>query len=79
MLNSTPNAVVYDLEKKLLVEDGLTNLPYEGVIEGYFDTDLLSQTLREKFEQYKTLLKKKNLTDKDYAKIVELETYLEKW
>lgn len=77
VLNSTPNAVVYDLEKKLLVEDGLTNLPYEGVIEGYFDADLLSQTLREKFEQYKTLLKKKDITDKDYAKIVELETYLD--
>lgn len=77
VLNSTPNAVVYDLEKNLLVEDGLTNLPYEGVIEGYFDADLLSQTLREKFEQYKTLLKKKDLTDKDYAKIVELETYLD--
>ena len=29
VLNSTANAVVYDLEKKLLVKDGLTDLPYE--------------------------------------------------
>lgn len=39
-LNSTPNAVVYDLEKGTLVEEGLTNLPYEGVVEGYFGADL---------------------------------------
>lgn len=47
VLNSTANAVVYDLEKKLLVKDGLTDLPYEGVVEGYFDTDLLSAELRQ--------------------------------
>ena len=77
VLNSTPNAVVYDLEKNLLVEDGLTNLPYEGVVEGYFNVDLLSQELRKKFEEYRTLVKKEQLTDKDYAKIVELENYLD--
>lgn len=77
VLNSTPNAVVYDLEKNLLVEDGLTNLPYEGVVEGYFNVDLLSKELRQKFEEYKVLVKKEKLTDKDYAKIVELENYLD--
>jgi predicted ATP-binding protein involved in virulence len=48
ILNSTPNAVVYDLEKKTLVEDGLTNLPYEGIVEGYFGADLLSPLQQHK-------------------------------
>ena len=77
ILNSTPNAVVYDLEKGTLVEDGLTNLPYEGVVEGYFGADLLSQELREKFNEYRTLAQKPDLTDDDYARLAELEMYLD--
>lgn len=33
VLNSLDNAVIYDLEKKLLVSNGLQNLPYEGIVE----------------------------------------------
>lgn len=77
ILNSTPNAVVYDLEKGTLVEEGLTNLPYEGVVEGYFGADLLSQELREKFNEYRTLAQKPDLTDTDYARLAELEMYLD--
>lgn len=76
-MNSTPNAVVYDLEKGTLVEEGLTNLPYEGVVEGYFGADLLSQELREKFNEYRTLAQKPDLTDDDYARLAELEMYLD--
>lgn len=76
ILNSTANAVVYDLEKKLLVKDGLTDLPYEGVVEGYFDTDLLSAELRQKFTEYKEIVQKATLTDEDFARASELETYL---
>lgn len=77
ILNSTENAVVYDLEKKLLVKDGLTDLPYEGVVEGYFDTDLLSAELRQKFTEYKEIVQKATLTDEDFARASELETYLD--
>ena len=77
ILNSTANAVVYDLEKKLLVKDGLTDLPYEGVVEGYFDTDLLSAELRQKFTEYKEIVQKATLTDEDFARASELETYLD--
>lgn len=77
ILNSTPNAVIYDLEKNLLVPDGLVNLPYEGIIEGYFDADLLSQKLRQKFQEYKQLVLASELSDSDYAKIAELEYYLD--
>ena len=77
ILNSTANAIVYDLEKKLLVKDGLTDLPYEGVVEGYFDTDLLSAELRQKFTEYKGIVQKATLTDEDFARASELETYLD--
>lgn len=76
VLSSAQNAVVYDLENRTLVEDGLTSLPYEGIVEGYFNVDLLSKELREKFDQYKYLVQKQELTDSDYAQIAELEYYL---
>lgn len=77
ILNSTPNAVVYDLESHTLVEEGLTQLPYEGIVEGYFKADCLSQELREKFEEYKKIVQKTELTDRDFAKAAELEFYLD--
>ena len=42
--------MVYDLENRVLVENGLTNLPYEGIVEGYFQVNTLSQELQEKFD-----------------------------
>ena len=77
VLNSAQNAVIYDLEKRMLVENGLTNLPYEGIVEGYFGADRLSQELREKFEKYCELVKKADLTDNDFALAAELEMYLD--
>ena len=77
ILNSASNSVIYDLEKRMLVENGLTNLPYEGIIESYFGADLLSQELREKFEQYRALVQKADLTDEDFAVAAELEMYLD--
>lgn len=77
VLNSAQNTVIYDLEKHMLVEKGLTNLPYEGVVEGYFGADRMSQELRGKFERYKALVGKAELTDEEFAETAELETYLD--
>ena len=77
ILNSLDNAVIYDLEKRMLVPQGMGNLPYEGIVEGYFGADRLSEELRSKFERYKVLVNKGNLTDKEYAEIEELEYYLD--
>ena len=77
ILNSTPKAVIYDLETGTLVKDGLTDTPYDGIVEGYFGVDLLSQELRAKFEEYKALVQKPELTDADFAKAAELEVYLD--
>lgn len=77
ILNSIPNVVIYDLEKNLLVENGLDNVPYDGIVEGYFGADKLSDTLKQKFEQYKTLVKKKSLSDDEMNEIADLELYLD--
>lgn len=77
ILNSLENVTIYDLEKHLLVKDGLADVPYGGIVEGYFNADLMSSTLREKYERYKVLAKKKALTDDDFEEISDLEMYLE--
>lgn len=73
ILNSIDNAVIYDLETRTLVEDGLANCPYGGIVESFFDTDTLSSDMRRKLGRYKTLTEKVDLSDEDYAEIVELE------
>ncbi len=77
VLSSISNAVIYDLENQTLVEHGLSNVPYEGVVEGYFRVDKLSETLREKFDRYKILVRKENLSDDEMSEIAELELYLD--
>lgn len=77
ILNSAPNAVIYDLEKHILVEGGMENLSYEGIVEGYFEVDRFSQKLRKFFEEYKSLVSSEELSDLDYARIAELEDYLD--
>lgn len=77
VLNSIDNAVIYDLETQKLVNDGLANYPYDGIVEGYFHADKLSSDLRAKVIRYKELVGKLELTDEDYAEIVELEQDLD--
>lgn len=77
ILNSTEHAVIYDLENKTLVENGLTNLPYDGIVQGYFGVKTLSNDLQQKFQEYKALVTSPILRDEDYAKIAELSYYLD--
>ncbi len=77
VLNSIKNAVIYDLEKHLLVQNGLDDVPYDGIVEGYFCADKLSNTLKEKFERYKKLVRQLTLTDDEFSEIAELELYLD--
>lgn len=77
ILSSLDHAVIYDLENETLVKDGLKNLPYEGIVEGYFNVDKLSEELREKFERYKVLVSNDELSDEEYEEIDKLEFYLD--
>ena len=73
ILNSIDNAVIFDLETGTLVENGLANCPYDGIVESFFDADTLSADLRRKLDKYKALTEKATLSDEDYAEIVALE------
>lgn len=77
ILNSLEGVVIYDLEKHLLVENGLGNIPYDGIVDGYFGVDKLSDSLKGKFNRYKYLVKKKKLSDNEVGEIAELEFYLD--
>lgn len=77
ILNSLQDVVIYDLENRLLVKDGLDNVPYDGIVEGYFGADKLSDALREKFERYKALVEEERLSDDEMREIAELELYLD--
>lgn len=76
VLNSLDNVVIYDLENNIKVENGLSNIPYDGIVKGYFESDVMSNSLREKYERYKLIVNKEKLTDNDFEEIAELEMFL---
>ena len=77
ILSSLDNAIIYDLENETLVKHGLNNLPYAGIVEGYFKADTLSEELRKKYERYKELVSKEKLSDEEYEEVDRLEYYLD--
>ena len=78
VVNSIENAVIYDLDSEILAADGLCNIPYAGIVNGYFNVNEMSQVLQRKYERYCILANKESLTDDDYDEISELELYLNK-
>lgn len=77
ILNSLDNIVIYDLEKALLINNGLTEIPYSGIVEGFFQADTLSDSLKQKYERYKQLVVKSDLSDGEIEEIAKLEMYLD--
>ena len=71
------HSVHEDFLSHVLVDNGLTNIPYEGIVEGYFKADAMSDELRNKFTRYKELVIKEDLQDKDFEEIAKLEMYLD--
>lgn len=77
VVNSIDNAVIYDLENHITVPNGLTNYSYEGVVEGYFKVDELSDDLKQKFERYKALVHQPKRSDDELDELMDLELYLD--
>lgn len=77
ILSSAENTLIYDLENKIEIDNGLRNLPYSGIVEGYFEVDTLSEELKTKFNRYKELYNKETLEDRDYDELADLEFYLD--
>lgn len=71
ILNSLPNAVAFDLERKEAISD-LTDYSYEALAEGYFGVRSDSSYLQIKLDTLKDLVKKTELTTSDKIELEEL-------
>lgn len=71
VLNSIEDAVVYDLEKSIRMEN-LSNFSYEGIVEGYFEVDNYSKELKDKISEYRILALKNSLSEDERARRAEL-------
>ena len=58
ILSSLDDVVIYDLERNIMVPNGLANVPYAGIVEGYFNADSMSSDLKKKYDRYKELVAK---------------------
>lgn len=76
ILNSIENSVIYDLENHKQVED-LSNYSYEAVIETYFNVSKYSNDIKNKFERYKELISKANVTPNERIERATLRNELE--
>ena len=79
VLGSAENTVIYDLEKKLCIsgDEGLSNLTYSGIVEGYFESSDLTKTLEKKYRRFQELSRKEVFDDDDYEELTSLEIYLD--
>jgi len=73
ILNSLSNTVVFDLEKQIHFPE-MTMYSYKGLVEHYFNTDMYSKEIKDKYDQYIKLMDKGDRTiddDKNLARIRE--------
>ena len=73
VLSSLANAVVCDLEKKLVIED-LSEASYSGLVRNYFGlSSEYSILLEKKFKEFETLVKRERLTEIEEDRLIELD------
>lgn len=73
ILNSIENCVIYDLEKRIRMEN-MSQYSAEGIVEGYFELDSYSETLMKKINRYQDLVEIETPTDEERAERASLYT-----
>ena len=76
VISSLENALVYDLSKRESLENP-HQYSYESIIEGYYDIDMYSQKMKEKFNRYKKLafIERSVEENKEFSKLrIELQS-----
>lgn len=58
VVSSIESAMIYDLEKNILVEDDLSAYSYECLVESLFNTTAFSDVLGNKYGRYRELVEK---------------------
>jgi predicted ATP-binding protein involved in virulence len=76
VINSVENAIVCDLEKKIVTED-LSGYSYDTLIESYFGADKYSSLLKGKIDEYERLMLKDSLDDTEKIQLQELKRYID--
>lgn len=76
VLSSVKNAVICDLEKRIVTED-LSAYSSELIVESYFDQDKYSEILKEQITEFEHLMGLENPTLEQEDRMLELERYLE--
>jgi predicted ATP-binding protein involved in virulence len=76
ILSSIDNAIIYDLENKLLVDD-LSGYSYDGIIEAYFRNDLYSDSAKKDLETYERLVNQEKRTEEEEERMMDLRIELE--
>lgn len=71
ILNSIENAVVYDLEKRIELEN-LVGYSAETLSEGYFGEDGYAEVLKEELYRYQDLCKREDVTDEERAERAQI-------
>lgn len=66
ILNSVENCVIYDLEKRIRLED-MSQYSAEGIVEGYFELETYSDILMKKVKRYQSLVENVNPTEDERA------------
>lgn len=74
VINSVENAVICDLEKRIVTED-LSGYSYDAIIESYFNSDKYSDVLKEKLEDYEQLVHKHTKSRSETEKLIEYKNY----
>ena len=75
VLNSVKNAVICDLEKRIVVED-LSQYSSQAIAKAYFDADDYSEQLQHDVAEYEGLLAQAQLDLSGKDRLAELEEQL---
>lgn len=75
VLSSIENAVISDLEKKIVTSD-LSGYSYDTLVESYFNSDKYSNILKKYVEEYEVLMSLEDLDEEQKEKLFELKQYL---
>jgi predicted ATP-binding protein involved in virulence len=72
VLSSVANAVICDLEKRIVTED-LSGYSYDALIESYFKSDKYSEILKSKVVRYEALADMPERSDREMDEYFELK------
>lgn len=75
VLQSVNNAIIYDLENQILVED-LSSYSWNAIVENYFNVDQYSVIIKQKMQRYEELKQKEALLENEQIELDALENSL---